>query len=254
MPHGRAEKSNKTTLVVGANGATGRHLVQQLLDRGQNVKAMVRRPDTLPAAWQTHDRLTILPASILDLSDSDLMEHVQGCCAIASCLGHNLSFKGIFGPPHRLVTEAVRRLCDAAEASSPTQPIRFVLMNTAGNRNRDLAEPVSFAHRGVVLCLRWVLPPHADNEQAADYLRLQIGQQNPAIAWAVVRPDTLTHEPHVTDYEAHPSPTRCALFNPGKTSRINVGHFMAELITHDATWNRWQGQMPVIYNKTSPAP
>jgi uncharacterized protein YbjT (DUF2867 family) len=30
-----------TTLVVGASGATGRMLVEHLLDRGQNVKAIV---------------------------------------------------------------------------------------------------------------------------------------------------------------------------------------------------------------------
>ena len=31
------------------------------------------------------------------------------------------------------------------------------------------------------------------------------------------------------------------------TSRIN-GHFMAELITDDGTWNKWKRQIPVIYN------
>ena len=47
----------------------------------------------------------------------------------------------------------------------------------------------------------------------------------------------------------HPSPIRSAIFDPGQTSRINVGHFMADLITNDHTWQQWQGQMPVIYNK-----
>ncbi len=37
-----------TTLVVGASGATGRLLVEQLCDRGQNVKVIVRSPDRLP--------------------------------------------------------------------------------------------------------------------------------------------------------------------------------------------------------------
>jgi len=54
----------------------------------------------------------------------------------------------------------------------------------------------------------------------------------------------------VSEYEIHPSPTRSAIFNAGQTSRINVGHFMAELVTDDETWNKWKGQMPVIYNKT----
>jgi uncharacterized protein YbjT (DUF2867 family) len=37
-----------TILVVGATGATGRLLVEQLLARGQDVKMIVRSPDKLP--------------------------------------------------------------------------------------------------------------------------------------------------------------------------------------------------------------
>jgi hypothetical protein len=50
-------------------------------------------------------------------------------------------------------------------------------------------------------------------------------------------------------YERHPSPTRSAIFDAGKTSRINVAHFMSTLITDEAVWEKWKGQMPVIYNK-----
>ena len=96
-----------------------------------------------------------------------------------------------------------------------------------------------------------LLPPHLDNEKAADYLRTQIGQEDMAIEWAVVRPDSLLDENEVTDYEVHPSPIRSAIFNPGVTSRINVAHFMADLITNDGLWRKWKGQMPVIYNKVS---
>ncbi|MCG8701069.1 MAG: hypothetical protein MI922_23655, partial [Bacteroidales bacterium] len=57
------------------------------------------------------------------------------------------------------------------------------------------------------------------------------------------------NEEQVTAYEAFPSPIRSAIFNPGKTSRINVAHFMAELITHDDVWMQWKGKMPVLYNE-----
>ncbi len=124
-------------------------------------------------------------------------------------------------------------------------------MNTTGNRNRDLEEAISFGEKCVIGLIRLLVPPHRDNEQAADYLRIQIGQQDRAIEWAAVRPDTLINEDEVTEYEVHPSPTRSAIFDAGKTSRINVGHFMAELITDDELWNRWKGQMPVIYIKES---
>jgi len=240
-----------TTLVVGASGATGRLLVEQLLNRGQNVKVVVRSPDKLPEVLKDHDHLSVIQASILDLSDDEMARHVNGCAAVASCLGHNLSWKGIYGQPRRLVTDATRRLCNAIKAKKAEGSTRFVLMNTAGNSNRDLNESISFGHRCVIGLLRLLLPPHVDNERAADYLRINIGQNDKAIEWAAVRPDSLINEDHVTEYEVHPSPNRSAIFKAGSTSRINVGHFMANLITNDDTWNRWKGQMPVIYNKES---
>lgn len=239
-----------TTLVVGASGATGRLLVAQLLERGQNVKVIVRSPAKLPDVLKRYDHMSVISANITELSDAELAQHVNGCDAVASCLGHNLSLKGIYGHPRRLVTDATRRLCNAIKANRPEQPTKFVLMNTAGNSNRDLHEPISFAQKCVIGLLRLLLPPQADNEEAADYLRTQIGQHDEVIEWAAVRPDNLIDAEQVTDYEVYASPIRSAVFDAGVTSRINVGHFMAELITNDDLWRKWQGQMPVIYNKS----
>jgi hypothetical protein len=97
--------------------------------------------------------------------------------------------------------------------------------------------------------IRLLLPPHVDNEQAVDYLRTKIGQNSEEIEWAAVRPDNLIDEDRVTAYEVYASPIRSAIFDAGVTSRINVAHFMADLITDDDTWNKWKGQMPVIYNQ-----
>ncbi|MDP1990405.1 MAG: SDR family oxidoreductase [Syntrophales bacterium] len=238
-------------LVVGASGATGQLLVEQLLNRGESVKVIVRSPDMLSEVLRDHDHLSVIRGSVLDLNDDEIRQHVKGCAAVASCLGHNLSWKGIYGHPRRLVTDATRRLCNAIKANKAEEPTKFVLMNTAGNSNRDLREPISLGQVCLIGLIRLLLPPHMDNEKAADYLRASIGQDDKAIQWVVVRPDTLINENQVTKYEAHPSPTRSAIFSPGKTSRINVAHFMAELIADDDTWRRWKGQMPVIYNKTA---
>ena len=237
-----------TTLVVGANGATGRRLVEELLNRGQDVKIVVRSRDSLPEIVKSHGNLSVIEASVLDLSDTEMAQHVRGCEAVASCLGHNMSFKGLFGAPRRLVTEATRRLCNAIKENEPSEPVKFVLMNTAGNSNRDLPEPISFSQKCVIGLLRLLLPPHVDNEKAADYLRTKIGQKDQVVEWAAVRPDNLIDENEVTDYEVHPSPIRSAIFDAGLTSRINVGHFMADLIIDDNTWRKWKGKMPVIYN------
>jgi nucleoside-diphosphate-sugar epimerase len=224
--------------------------VEQLLNRGHIVKVVVRSPDRLPAILKNRAHLTVIHADVLDLSAADMARHVDGCDAVASCLGHNISLKGIFGHPRRLVVDATRRLCDAINSDESRRPARFVLMNTTANRNRDLPETRSIVERGVFCLIRLLLPPQLDNEMAADYLRANIGQDDAVIEWAIVRPDTLIDDDKVTRYEVFSSPTRSPIFNPGSTSRINVGHFMADLITDDHTWNRWRGRMPVIYDSS----
>jgi putative NADH-flavin reductase len=238
-------------LVVGATGATGRLLVKQLLNHGHHVRAVVRDAAKLPDELHTNEHLSVIEASLLDLSDAELARTVEGCRAVASCLGHNMSWKGIYRQPRRLVTDAVRRLCKAVKTNQPATLTRFVLMNTAGNSNRDIREPISFSQQLVIGPLRLLLPPHVDNEQAADYLRTEIGQADETIQWTVVRPDNLTDEDSVTEYSIYRSPIRSAIFDAGTTSRINVAHFMADLVTDDDIWLMWKGKMPVIYNKTS---
>jgi len=237
--------------IVGASGNTGKLLVKQLLDKGHHVKAIVRSTASIPDTLKKNDNLILTNASVTEIPEKELTEHVKGCDAVASCLGHNITFKGIYGQPRKLVTDTARRLCEAIRSNNPKKPVRYVLMNTTGNRNRDLNEPISFAEKAVIGLIRLLLPPHVDNEQAADYLRTNIGQNDKEIEWVAVRPDGLIDGEKVTKYELHPSPIRSAIFNAGKVSRINVAHFMAELISDDKMWKKWKGQMPVIYNQSS---
>jgi len=236
-----------TIFLAGATGATGSKLLEQLLARNCTVRAVVRSTEKIPEAIRQNKNLELIQGSLLDLSDEELKQLTTDCSAAVSCLGHNLTWKGIYGKPRRLVTNATRRICQALKTEGTAGKVKFVLMNTAGNRNRDLAEPISLGERVVISMLRLLLPPHPDNEQAADYLRTQIGQQDSKIEWVAVRPDSLIDEDQVEPYELHESPIRSALSNPGKTSRNQVAHFMAELITDNSQWQKWKGKMPVIY-------
>ncbi len=239
-----------TTLVVGASGATGKLLVEQLLEAGQLVKIIIRSTSNIPDDWNGNEQMTIIRGNFTEINAEKLYDYIADCQSVACCLGHNLTWQGIYGNPRNLVAAAVRLLCEAIIKNASERPIKFVLMNTAGNRNRDMDEPVSVGQRIVTGLLRLLLPPHTDNEKAADYLSAKVGQNNPYIEWVVVRPDTLINEEDITEYSLHKSPIRDAIFNPGKTSRINVGHFMAKLIIDKDIWNHWKGQMPVIYNVT----
>ena len=60
-----------TVLVVGASGAI-RLLVEKLLDCGQDVKIIVRSKNNIPESIKNHINVSIIQASILDLSISEL--------------------------------------------------------------------------------------------------------------------------------------------------------------------------------------
>ena len=240
-----------TVFVAGATGATGRFVVRRLLDSGVSVKAMVRSRENLPKELSEHENLQLITASIHQVSPEEMQDYLRDCGAAVSCLGHNLTFKGMYGRPQKLVTHAVRKMVKAA--ARPDRELdggkfRLILMNTTGNRNRDLRESVSLGERIVTGLLWLLLPPHQDNVQAGEYLRKKVGRNHTTVEWAAVRPDTLIDNATPTEYSVHPSPVRSALFNAGKTSRINVGHFMADLAVNAALWEEWKGRMPVVYN------
>jgi hypothetical protein len=83
---------------------------------------------------------------------------------------------------------------------------------------------------------------------AANYLVHNIGEKS-NINWVAVRPDSLFDEENESDYEVYDHKVRSPIHDPGKTSRINVSHFMVALITDDNLWNKWNNKTPVIYNK-----
>lgn len=107
-----------TTLIVGASGATGRLLVEELLNRGERVKIIIRTENNLPLAINNHENLSITRATILQLSGDEISHLAKGCDAVVSCLDHNLTWKGIYGSPRRLVSDATSRLCLAIKPIS----------------------------------------------------------------------------------------------------------------------------------------
>lgn len=238
----------KKALVVGASGVTGQLLVTDLLKRDTEVTAIVRTSSSLKNTFESNPNYREVSASITEMSDNELSPLLKDCDVLLSCLGHNLNFRGMFGEPKRLVTDTIEKVSRVIESLKPDKKVKVILMNTTGNSNRDIPEKPPLSQRFVISILRLLLPPHVDNEQAADFLRTCIGQSHLFIEWVAVRPDSLTDEVEVSEYEIHQSPTRNAIFDAGSSSRINVANFMANLATDSELWDVWRGKMPVIYN------
>jgi nucleoside-diphosphate-sugar epimerase len=235
-------------LVVGATGMTGRRLVEQLLGKNYKVRIIVRSSHKFPADILENPNTTTIEASVLDLTDEEVTEHVKDCDAVVSCLGHVMDFKGIFGEPKKLCTDATRNLCNSLEKHSLPKPTKFILMNTVGVQNPDLEEKRNWFERGLLTLLHHTLPPHRDNETAAEYLHKTVGKENKSIEWCCVRPDSLINA-EVSPYDITESPTT-GIINGRPTARSNVAHFMTDLIENEELWNTWKFRMPVIINSS----
>ena len=249
-----------TTLVVGCTGATGKHVVLQLLQQKQHVRAIARSKERLldllneispNASTEYADFLQVTEAVVLDLSDEELETLSSGCDACVSCLGHNLTFQGIFGKPRRLVTDTVKRLCQAIETNQSKEQevskkkIKFILMGSDGVANPNGQDDKrSFGERFLIFLLRYMIPPHRDNETAAAYISQKT--ENPNLEWTVIRPTDLI-DGTVTKYELLPSPPG-SLFGDGVATRANVAKSMVDLILTETLWAEWKFQMPVLHD------
>ncbi len=241
--------TQQTILLVGGTGRTGQRVLEQLLSKGISLRVIVRSARKLPTGAAKNPNLAVVEANLLSLGNEDLQRHVSGCDAVISCLGHIVSFKGVFGPPHDLVTQATTRLCRGIEALQPSKPVKVILMSSVSvNHPRGLDARRGMFEKAFLWILRGLIPPARDNQQAANFLYDNIGTSNPFVQWAVIRPDTL-REGEVSEYSLYEGLVS-SLLAPDNTNMANVAHFMCDLATNPKAWEGWKGRLPVIINAT----
>lgn len=233
------------TLVLGASGATGRLVVSQLLERNISARIVIRENALIPDRITKDKNCEIVKGNIDSFSADKMRELVLDCNSVVCCLGHNINFKGLFGQPQKLVVNAVKKVT-AAMASSHIAK-KFILMSTTAYTNKIQGEKNTFGEGLIFSLLEIVLPPHKDNILAGDHLVYDVGGSG-KMEWIAVRPDSLFDEENKSDYEIHANKIKSPIFNPGKTSRINVAHFMVDLLVDESLWDMWKYKTPVIYN------
>jgi putative NADH-flavin reductase len=231
--------------VAGSTGATGKHVVKMLLQKGDEVVAVVRSQDKLnhllPAdvTNKYKDNLKIHQVSLLDLSDDQLQNYTKGCHAVVSCLGHTAD--NLFGEPKRLVTDATRRLTNAMPGDC-----MYLLMGTAMVRTPQ-DPPKNLSARFFIWCLNHILPPHQDNEAAAEYL-----ENHKEIDWTIVRPNVLVDQEEATGiYDVKETLNPGHLFGEEQISRANVAHFMVDLLHDKEKWDLYKHKQPYIQEPLS---
>lgn len=258
MSSSSAQQQAKTVLVVGATGATGRHVVAQLLrateDASHTVKVIVRSADKMrqiltQLCVPENARLQITQASLLEMTDAELLQQTADVDVVVSCLGHTLDWNGIYGHPRELVTDATRRLTTALMENNKKKNgnAKFILMGSDGVAWEGNDDQRSFFERCLISFIRYMIPPHRDNEGAAAYLlSLQQKQPDNSLEWVIVRPTDLVDEPPSSGtYQLYPKP-QGSLFGSGTATRSHVAQAMVKLITNASLWNQWKFKMPVL--------
>merc|ERR1719394_2338381 len=188
--------------ILGATGQTGKQAVEQALEVGHQVTAIVRSPDKIKT---THDHLKIVTADIFN--SEELKEHFAGQDAIISCLG--------FKPEKPKTTgylEATQAIVSAMIPSS-----RLVMCHSWYTEEESRGQ--------AMFLIRWILIPMIrtvlDNmRRTEEWLLEQDG-----LDYTVVRPAGLTNGPK-TEADIQ----ECVgFFVPGASSRISradVARFM----------------------------
>jgi nucleoside-diphosphate-sugar epimerase len=239
------------TLVVGATGATGKHVVQQLLNQDRPVHVIVRSKermlDALTDKSKADTLLTITEASVVDLTDEQLQQHANQVDNVVCCLGHNMSFRGIFGHPRRLVSQTVERLSKCLAQTTGTRR-KLIVMNSDGVAHPAGSDDKLTLFASLIIALCRFLPPHTDNEAVASYLYNLAGTGN--MEWVAVRPTSLVNG-DLTEYKLYSKPIY-GLFGSAIATRANVAKCMVDLITNDELFAEYKFRMPVLYDAVQP--
>ncbi len=192
--------------IFGASGRTGRPLVQQALDAGHDVIALVRTPATFPIK---HERLSVVQGDALNASDVD--EVVQGADAVLSTLGQSKN------SPKDLQTVATKNIVAAMETYGIT---RIVSLTGAGvDAPQDKPKLINHVIKFALKTLQGAVL--ADAEQHAKIL------QGSQLDWVIVRGPMLTEGPYTGKYRVG----WVGINTSARISRADVADFMLKQVT-----------------------
>ena len=196
------------TLVAGATGQTGRHVVAQLLERGIEVRALVRDNAKAERELPSDERLKIVVGDVL--KPDTLVAALADCKTVISATGASPSFDPT--GPYKVDYEGTKHLVDAAKQANVEQ---FVMVSSLCVSR--LLHPLNLFW-GV---LYW-------KQQAEEHLKRS------GVPYTIVRPGGLRNE---DSDQAIIMSAADTLFE-GNIPRQKVAQVCAEALTQPAAQNK----------------
>lgn len=217
-----AAGEGKTLVVFGANGKTGREIVDLAVKDGWKVRAA-------ELDWPSNPGLPEgVEARTADVLSDDLGPLIRGADAVISALGVGISLKAIHDPPP-LYTEGTLRIARAMQAAGVR---RLVVISATFVASKDRG-PLHFR-------LPAMLALHNVFRDMAAMERILRGMDN--IDWTAVRPGWLLDAPLTEDYVVTPNIIPANMI---RTRHADLAHFMLKCVEND----EWINRTPAIARK-----
>ena len=203
--------------VFGTAGRTGKPLLEQALQAGYEVVALVRTPSKLP---MQHPKLIVIQGDAMNPVDVDKV--VQGSDAVISVIGQSK------GAPRNTQTVAITNIIAAMNKYSVKR-----LVSLTGAGVDDPHDRPKFANHLIKLALR-LLSGHVlkDAEDHAEAMR----KSN--LDWVIVRGPMLNEGPHTGKY-------RVGWVGVNTGSRISRAD-LADFILKQTTDTTYLRQAPMV--------
>jgi putative NADH-flavin reductase len=204
-------------LIIGATRGIGFQLLEQALESGHTVTALVRDPQKIS---KQHDRLRLIQGDILDLAP--VQQAMAGQDAVCITIGIGVTWK-----PVTVFSQGTENVLEAMHQRGIK---RLVCVTGIGAGD-------SKGHGGFLY--DWVFKPLLLKTIYDDKDRQETLIQNSDVDWTIVRPGFLTNGPLTKDYRVI---TDLKNVTAGKISRGDVAHFILE----ELATNRFLRQTPLL--------
>lgn len=203
--------------LLGGSGRTGKYIIEQALDAGHYVKALVRTPSKITIH---HPRLTLLQGDATDSASIDQL--VRDVDVVISVLGH------ADNRPSDMQTVAAQHLVAAMKQHG----VKRIISLTGGGVRDPNDQPRWIDHVFGLLLRLFSANVLADAENHARVLR-QSG-----LEWILVRGPRLTEEPFTGRYRVG----YVGVNSGTSVSRADLAHFILQQLT-DSTY---VGKSPMV--------
>ena len=184
--------------VFGGTGGTGRQIIEQALDAGHQISALVRDPNRLSEASK---QANIIVGDVLNAQK--VCETISGADAVAVSLG------GRIDSPENTVSQGTKNVITCMHELGIK---RLIVVTSLGVGNSKNQVPMAFK-----LVMKTVMRKiMADKERQEQFV------QNSGLDWVIVRPGELSDDPPSGAYIFGTDTSIIA----GKVSRADLAEFV----------------------------